>query len=181
MNREEWHITVSHDNASAVANWHRWCQRQKIKPLYIELSNFERQLMCAASRDVSQAVADAGWKIIRVKRERETQSGASGDLGALYYECHVKIDGQLEDLGPGVGASRDLYRADRWYATQRSNRPFDPSLFIDVVGRELVRLRPSRSNRIAGYEYEACLLDTNRGLDAGWLVGAANTGGVRQR
>lgn len=189
--REEWHITVSHDNPSAVSNWHQWCLNHGVKPLYIELANYERQLMLASGSELSPRgdqttllgqVERSGWKVQRVKHEVQAQRDVLV-AGALYYECHVKLDGDfLPDVSDlylhgHTGTSRDLYRPNRWYVTQRSAEPFDPEEFERRVRTALAQELELRVQagvrvgaRLAGSEYEACLVDTNRQLDARWLL-----------
>lgn len=161
---EEWHVTV--EGVDAVT-WANWCAESGIKPLYIELSNFERQLMCAAQDDPSDMILlctkEGGGlpgttKIVRVKHE---VSELWDDEVAVYYECHVKLDGPFRVDWPN--ASRDLYRDERWYRTRRSAAPFDPATFRDLARSQ------SKPSVIAGMEYEACLSDTNPGLDSRWI------------
>lgn len=151
--REEWHVTV---DATDPITWWQFCQRQGIKPLYIELSNFYRQVMCACSFDPTELIKSNGIFVMRTKHEVEAKPHEVIP-NAVYYECHVKLDGQMAVKAPK--ASRDLYRADRWYATKRQLTPFDPTAFIE---------RMHKYGRVAGFEYEACVLDTTPALDSGW-------------
>ncbi len=164
---EEWHVTV--DGISPVA-WFMVCVALDIKPLYIQLSNGRLQLMCAAKHDVSELVSrlEPNIRIVRVKRE---VSALEPGETALYWECHVKLDGPYEHeyggsgADPSHGSSRDLFRPERWYVTKRLPHEFDAEQFAGWVGEVLGDYDTHR----AGYEYEACLLDTNPDLDQGWL------------
>jgi len=186
--RSEFHITVNGD----PFQWRGWCIRNGIKPLWIELNNFNRQLMCAITGDdmrqacIPQAMIDAGdvtpytrdivkagFEILRVKHEVEPgriDVTNHGDIahkfivrelrGACYYECHVKFDGPFKPFLPMT--SRDLFRADRWYATFRAPQPFDFAGFV----HEMCAATPDCT--YAGFEFEACLHDSNVMLDKGW-------------
>ncbi len=165
--KEEWHTTIAHADEHTVARWHTWCRTRGVKPLYIELATGGLQLMCASAADISEAVTKSGFEVVRVKHEVPGAINVSDPGTAYYYECHVKIDGRYcSNLGPDMAVSRDLYRPSRWYVTQRTRRPFRPSMFIDLVTREIERIGLAR---VVGAEYEACLLDTNPNLDEGWL------------
>lgn len=154
MRHEEWHVTVV--GKTCPVDWYRWCHEEAhIKPLYIELNNFERQLMCAASFDPREAILNAGFKIIRIKHE---VSALRPGEKALYWECHVKLDGAFE---PTLQmSSRDLFRHYRWYTTRRQATPFNASDYaqsiIDLCGP------------ITELEYEAAIFDSNPELDARW-------------
>jgi hypothetical protein len=153
----EWHVTVA--PSSCPVRWHRFCEQFGLKPLWIELNNFSRQLMCAAHQDVSEDCILAGFPVIRVKHE--VSSPLHGEE-VLYYECHVKLDGPFRPGAPK--ASRDLYRENRWYVTQRETKDFSPRPFV-----EWVRGHPlSGELKVVAYEYEACLEDSNPELDARW-------------
>lgn len=177
---EEWHVTVEGDPiawwnfCSGKAGWENYYGRNVVvKPLYIELADRRLQLLSAMSFDPSktvegddkaptflQACHHGGFKVVRVKHE--VSALRPGDV-PLYYELHVKLDGPFRT--DRSGASRDLYRENRWYQyrTERSSQPFDA---FDYIARFVTQSKPSV---MAGFEYEACLLDTNPGLDAGWL------------
>lgn len=174
--REEWYVTV--EGIFPVV-WHRFCVGRKVKPLYIELSNGSLQLMCGLNRNPNAsflaAIGKAGGRIVRVKHEVqpghpqfERPSGPS----IVYYECHVKIDGPYaddpQDLPSDMGISRDLFRPNRWYLTKRRPEPFDAANFAAGVKTFLSWDLTDRC-RIVGVEYEACLTDTNKALDEGWL------------
>lgn len=169
--RQEWHVTVTGD----PMQWHRFLSGIKgiVKPLWIELNNFERQLMCASTvMNPSEIIMRRGFRIVRVKHEVEapildisTHSPSSLTPpveGALYYETHVKFNGRFLPHLPM--ASRDLYRADRWYLTHRSEQPFDHMDFVRWAQQIVVG-----SNTFAGAEHEACLHDSNQELDARWV------------
>lgn len=152
---EEWHVTV--DGVSPLA-WETFCCLNGIKPLFIELNNFNTQLMCAAKVDPSNRIREDGINIVRIKHEVSVPVFSEAQL---YWECHVKLDGPFN---PKIhGASRDLYRANRWYVTHRRTAAFknDFAWFIDLVVEQ--------GNKFAGYEYECAVLDTNPELDRGWL------------
>lgn len=157
MRHQEWHVTVEGD----PVRWHSLCERANIKPLYIELNNFERQLMCAAKQDPRDFYfltnPAFGFTTVRVKHEVERI--LDGET-ALYYECHVKFDGPFRSQFEMT--SRDLYRQHRWYMTLRQEQPFEP---LDFVGYAKASAPESR---FIGFEYEACLLDTNKELDKRW-------------
>jgi len=155
MNRhEEWHVTV--DGIDPIT-WRLFCLEHNIKPLYIELNNFNTQLMCAANFDAEEMIASAGINIVRVKHE--VSLPVHGEP-VVYWECHVKLDGPFV---PEVEmSSRDLYRVDRWYATMRQPKQFDYQAFVDYI------VRPSGC-KYAGHEYECAIKDTNPAIDRGWL------------
>lgn len=158
MRHEEWHVTVAPD--TDVVEWYLFCRAVGIKPLHIELNNFERQLMCAASFDPLTVILHAGFTVIRSKYE--VSALLPGET-AMYWECHVKLDGPF--MPALAGSSRDLYRQERWYSTRRSYvRPFLSSDWV-LATRNAVDNR----NTIAGFEYEAAIFDSNPSLDARWL------------
>ena len=160
MNRhEEYHVTVEGD----PFQWRGFCAAVGIKPLWIELSTFERQLMCAAKYDPTRHIELTGaFKIVRVKHEvSELQEFER----ALYWECHVKLNGPFYAKAPM--ASRDLYRPDRWYITRREDQPFDYLEFVDWVK---FHSAAREGLTVAGFEYEAALKDTNRDLDGNWIL-----------
>lgn len=175
--REEWHVTV---RGVSACRWARMCHetivgpnRLELKPLDIELSTFERQLMCASPINPVDALLETkryynwpdvqdNFEIVRIKHECEV-AGDFGLFGANYYECHVKLDGEFDPCAPFL-MSRDLYRAQRFYATMRRYQPFDAEAFVESVK---AFFRPTA--HVAGHEYEACLSDTNEALDARWV------------
>jgi hypothetical protein len=175
---EEWHITVAGATADDVLRWRATCASLGVKALWIELSTFERQLMCASSYNCAQAITARGWEIIRVKHEMQpTRLDVSTfekpntflDVPQqyVYHECHVKLDGIFRANFPM--ASRDLLREHRWYATFRQVAPFDPSDFLDRITRWALIPDGWRGvSSVAGYEYEAAILDTNPNLDQHW-------------
>lgn len=151
--KEEWHVTVEGD----PIEWKHLCDHLWMKPLWIELSNFSTQLMCASATNVNPREIGPNFRIVRVKHE---VSELRLSDRPTYYECHVKLDGQFNPKLPN--SSRDLYRSARWYVTKRSPRPFDALRFVNGV-------ESLTSSRVAGYEYEICINDTNRLLDDGWI------------
>jgi hypothetical protein len=161
---EEWHITVDAD----PVRWHHFCGIIGVKPLYIELSTFERQLMCASKHNPADDIMRQGRnflgqaQIIRIKHE--VAALALGEQ-SVYYECHVKLDGPFDPDAEQM-VSRDLYRKDRWYITKRSLSPFSAQEFVDDVRTFAI---DAKHVVIAGWEYEAALIDTNPGLDARWV------------
>jgi hypothetical protein len=174
VRHSEWHITVTGD----PFQWQGFCASQGIKPLWIELNNFSTQLMCAANFNPTDAIQKAGWNIIRTKHEvsvdlidvstvtkRQFVHGALPEEPVLYYECHVKFDGRFQPQYKMT--SRDLFRArngaDRWYATKREEHPFDADAFANFIHK----LNGERSH-LDSWEFEACLIDTNPGLDDRW-------------
>lgn len=184
QHHEETHITVDGD----PIRWHRWCLSHGIKPLWIELNTFQRQLMCAIKTHGPESVAwwqqrivDAGFIIVRVKREiqpyklditvhSDTEKrylDVPTPAEAIYYECHAKFDGPFRPSWHM--ASRDLYRENRWYVTTRRSRPFDPQEWLDTVaGWARVADGWRDVSVLVGSEYEAAVLDTNPELDARW-------------
>jgi len=164
--REEWHVTVAGD----PIKWHAVCGLLNIKPLYIELNTFQRQLMCAAPFNPCERIMQMGIPITRVKHEVE--SLLPGEV-ALYWECHLKFNGPFQH---GIfGSSRDLYRADRWYLTHRQETEFDHSVVDDLAAAVTFHTtHPTLAwhhhpSILAGFEYEACVLDSNPELDSEWL------------
>ncbi len=180
MRHEEFHVTVEGD----PFRWQGFCVSHGIKPLWIELNNFETQLMCASPTDPTEFIKAAGWPIVRVKQEvapvsidvtthgvdpkdwpqiLRTFPLAKGET-ALYHECHVKIDGPFISWMPM--ASRDLYRHNRWYVTKRQERPFDPDRFAKHV--KFILDHEPGGCRIAEHEYEVCIVDSNKDIDKNW-------------
>lgn len=196
MNRhEEFHVTVAPSKTQTTFgltrtrnlafDWRRFCETLQIKPLWIELNTFETQLMCAAPTDPTELIIRAGYEILRFKHEVGVEPinvSTFQDLGprfipgteprALYYECHVKLDGPFRPDLPL--ASRDLYRQERWYMTHRSSAPFDGKAFVDAVMGNL-RHTGDEITTLAGWEYEAAIEDTNSALDAKWIERAHRT------
>jgi len=131
------------------------------------------QLMCAVGQDwftfksangviddLLTEITNAGFEVLRHKHEvSEIREGEK----PLYWECHVKIDGTFRtDFGQ---TSRDLFRKNRWYVTRRLQRRFDGEAFAELIRRRLVG---KADQQFDSYEYEACIVDTNPGLDRGW-------------
>lgn len=162
---EEFHATI--EGIDPII-WHRICLDNGIKPLYIELSTRNLQIMCAMHADprqpegdlvpFEQAIKDEGGKIVRLKRE--VSELAEGET-PIYYECHVKLDGPVRWDRRNV--SRDLYRVDRWYVTKRSPSPFNAEEYVKLTAGM------TKGSKIAGFEYEICIEDTNPSLDLGWI------------
>lgn len=160
---QEYHITVAGD----PWHWRRYIQALNartflppIKALWIELNNFERQLMLASPVLCLGEVEHAGFRVLRVKHE--VGELYRDDPQPLYYECHLKIDGKFRADLPM--SSRDLYRESRWYLTKRETHPFNPQPWL----WEMQQVLQGTDARYAGHEYEACLMDDNPGLDARW-------------
>lgn len=158
---EEWHVTVAGD----PFQWRGFCAANDIKPLWIELNNFERQLMCAASFNPCERIMQAKYTILRVKHE---VSALRDDERALYFEAHLKLDGPFR---PEIHmASRDLFRTSRWYVTKRAHDVFNAAEWMQnmlgSITSEVVNV--NQRSVFAGCEYEACLLDSNPELDSGW-------------
>lgn len=172
---EEWHITVEGDQHV----WRGFCASIGIKALHIELNTFERQLMCAipgtwltneygsyvpaadAIVALHSEMSKKGFRVVRVKHEVACRAY---DVvpDALYYEVHCKFDGPFK---PALRmTSRDLFRNERWYLTQRKQEPFDPQFIAGIAG-----IAAGSANRLDSFEYEACVLDTNPHLDAEWV------------
>src|SRR5688572_6411795 len=100
--RQEFHVTVDGD----PFKWRGLCASMNIKPLWIELNNFERQLMCAITgadmlrecvTNVGPYVKDferAGFQILRTKHEVEVpkiEVTTHGQVGPYY------VDGQVTE------------------------------------------------------------------------------------
>jgi len=172
---EEWHITVEGD----PFQWRGFCTQLGIKPLWIELNTFERQLMCAITPHMLdeqectieglQREIERSFKVVRFKHEVQpsdpAQLGRFGPNDIVYYECHVKIDGPFR---PELAmSSRDLFRADRWYVTRRSHEAFEPTHFVRSVQDYMHRHR--KPALLAGWEYEAAVRDSNPNIDRLWV------------
>lgn len=175
--KDEWHITVVGDQHE----WRGWCTNMGIKPLRIELSTFEVQLMCAIPGTwvtdeygpcVSPDAAIASlikemqtfdkFHVVRVKHEVQCHAIIPR---VLYYECHVKLDGPFAPAQRM--ASRDLFRDQRWYLTRRRLEPFDALYFVECVRHQL--LHDNNRSVISGWEYEAAIIDTYPELDSRWV------------
>jgi hypothetical protein len=164
---EEWHVTVENGNP---VHWDYVCRMYGIDPLFIELSDFRLQLLCTMRTPPTEPVAGEGsptfldlctlegFTVIRIKHE--VSALRDGEV-ALYYESHLKLDGPFRL--DRKDASRDLYRANRWYRTKRSAQPFDAQEWGGIATSQ------SKPSKAVGLEYEAVLVDTNVALDAGWL------------
>jgi hypothetical protein len=169
LTHEEWHITVTGDPVL----WKNFCTAYGIKPLWIELNNFERQLMCAITSPAKytkmKGILHANPELFTIIREKHEAMPNGTEQNPIYYECHVKLDGFFL---PYMGmSSRDLYRENRWYATHRQKTPFDPNDFLEYVKNCVVEKLPEFPNSesvIAGMEYEVALVDTNPNLDKRW-------------
>ena len=173
MRHEEWHVTVDGINPML---WEAHCRAHGWKPLYIELTNGRRQLMLATPDDPRCEMAGyvtRGWyTLARVKHE--VSDVLPGET-ACYWEAHYKIDGEWMDSYASavpahdfhLAASRDLYRLKRSYVTRRERHRFDPQA---GVAFEYVKFSLGPHRTLVGVEYEACLLDTNPGLDDFWIV-----------
>lgn len=183
MRHQEYHITVEGDPLA----WVRTCHELNIKPLWIELNTFERQLMCAIklSREwewTAEAWAECitahGFTVIRVKDAvcpykldvstfDKPNQFLEMPTQALYYECHAKFDGPFRPSWHM--SSRDLLREDRWYVTRRQPEPFAVKEWLDMVQRWAFMSDGFRGpSCLAGWEYEAAVLDTNPKLDEHW-------------
>jgi hypothetical protein len=151
---EEWHVTVLGDPVL----WGVFCSNNGIKPLYIELNNYERQLMCACRTDPTDLIRKHPRFTI-IRRKHEVNRLFEHEI-PLYYEQHVKFDGRFDPSLPW--SSRDLFRQRRWYLTKRWRSDFNPIYFADTA-KEM-----ATSSKLAGWEYEICVEDTNPELDARW-------------
>lgn len=165
LRHEEFHVTVKGDHRL----WAAFCEENGLKPLFIELADAQHtlQLMCEAKFDprplIIQMVDENDRQLFTIVRVKHEVSALVGDEKALYWEAHAKFEGPWRTDRRGV--SRDLYRAHqgRWYMTKRSLEPFDGEGFA-LRAQSL-----SKPSRFIECEYEACILDTNRALDGGWL------------
>lgn len=160
--REEYHVTV--EDIDPI-DWYNFCHEQGVKPLFIELNTMGLQLMCAMDVDPDEMINLLGTehpnaKVVRVKHEVNMMNE---DERPKYFEAHIKIDGPMIHTMPM--ASRDLYRATRWYLTKRSPNPFDAKSWFESVVR---RMEPRGNQKVVGYEYEVCVADSNPSIDAGW-------------
>lgn len=192
---EEWHVTVA--GASPV-DWERLCMSVGVTPLFIELNDRRLQLMSAiqdkeiCDRFMKTLAVHPEFKVLRIKHEvrqlREFED-------PLYYEAHVKFDGDYRfDL---KGASRDLYRLDpaRWYVTWRglpvlktitsTVSVFDQNLqrnredpvetqviaapFTTAQVHEQYLNLENATRKLVAIETEWVLIDTNPAIDAGWI------------
>lgn len=184
---EETHITVADNSADNVLRWRAYCAAHGMKALHIELNTFERQLMCAVKthgqRDVDYHVAGvklAGFEVVRVKQEVQPYKldvstfdkpdqflDCPNPVDVVYYECHAKFDGPFRPSW--YMSSRDLLREGRWYATKRSATPFNVKEWLDMVQQWAFMQDGFRGpSCLAGWEYEAAILDTNPNLDGHW-------------
>jgi hypothetical protein len=157
---EEWHLTVKGNPLL----WHAFCLEMGVKPLWIELNNFERQLMCAITDPVKAAAVKRRIEqngVFKLLREKYEVMPNGSEENPLYYECHVKLDGPF--IPTYRMSSRDLYRDERWYLTERWNSPFNPLRFIEQVRASLEGIC-----KVVGSEYEVALIDTNPDLDVNW-------------
>lgn len=185
--KHEHHITVAGDPLM----WRGWCAAAGIKSLWIELNTFERQLMCAITGSdlerecctIEAYIKDIGksFAIERIKHEvqpelidisthcKEAYLSVPRVIdGAVYYECHVKLDGPF--LPHVAGSSRDLFRDSRWYVTRRQPEPFNPEVFAHTVTKRVNTDTQWRgASRVHSFEYEACVRDTNPKLDQHWM------------
>lgn len=163
IRHEEWRITVK----GHPLLWASFCLEHNLKPLFIELSNRSTQLMCVSAFDpralIHELLDENERPLFTILRVKHVVSALQGDESALYWEAHANFNGPFR--ADRKGTSRDLYRAheQRWYMTYRSRGEFHPEVFTD---RAITMSRPST---FAKTKYEACILDTNMGLDAGWL------------
>lgn len=164
--RSEYHVTVE---GVEPLNWHAFCDEHGIKPLYIELSDCRIQLMCETTFDPttgptedSPSFTDAIMQefpsaaVVRIKHEVNVDSLTPQDK-VLYYEVHCKFDGDMR--ADRRIASRDLYRRNRWYLTTRSSQP------IDIEKIKTIAPGLGKGSKFVEAEYEACIGDTNPGLD----------------
>jgi hypothetical protein len=180
--REEYHVTVEGD----PFQWRGYCVGANIKPLWIELNNFERQIMCAITPknleddccDLDAFVKDISRRFTVVRVKKEVQPARSRRLDVrksrrvhLLTACHPERD--LLRVPREVGrqvqprlrrASRDLFRAERWYVTKRQREPFNPDDFARLIANMV-----SYDSKFVAFEYEAAILDTNPELDARWM------------
>jgi hypothetical protein len=89
------------------------------------------------------------------------------EVQAIYWEIHAKFDGPFRPAWHM--SSRDLFREDRWYLTRREPQPFRFKEWLDMVQRWALMQDGWRGpSCLAGWEYEAAVLDTNPNLDARW-------------
>jgi hypothetical protein len=187
----EYHITIDGN----LDEWVAFCHEQGIKPLDIRLTEGDcpRQLMCAhsfLSPTASLALGEAehmlrcvrsNFAVKRLKLEAMLDKIPEMGAGArvLYYEAHMKLilppnsEADTHRLATRLelAASRNvLYEGneEKWYLTSRLPGGTD----YQEAGMELTR----RLAEVAEYrptvrmEMEAVLIDTNPGLDNGWVT-----------
>lgn len=187
MNHEI-HITIdtSWRETKTIHAWCEFCREHKIKPLMIELlGNNPRhpiQVMCAAPandsqvrRTLRQAVLDAGFVITRYKHE---VSDVPDGYQPLYWETHITLDRRPDHYPVFTsGLSRNLFNPQRkfWLTIRR------PVLCHWPIHDRFGSMCPHDSclpsnldhlQDLPGYQkhvLEAAVVDTNRGLDRGWL------------
>lgn len=149
-----------------------------------ELSSDEAAIRHALA--LNDIVTAAGWKIVRSKVESTLMPGV-----ATYFEAHWKLLLKNEDSRqkwteflkktPGFLASKNIFERGKFYLSQRtyydaSAFPTDQHLFANNVFSDVERhqIIPTFGHKHAaqfdGGHYERVLLDSNPGLDAGWVV-----------
>lgn len=190
---EEFHVTVKGD----AVRWPIYCANIGIKPLWIELNNFERQLMCATNKDprvewagrtMLEYFERGGFQILRVKHERQVPRNRVWEFLPASVPMSLDLENPPRPVSTKVitpvyyechvklnglfrpdfyMASRDLYREERWYVTRRQATPFDPETFRATV--QSVLDASHWPAQIRSIEYEACLSDSHPELDAHWL------------
>lgn len=148
-----------------------------------------RAAQVSAAESLSRDLADAGFRVVRVKVEAapwnedvpQNDAAAARLGGTMYFEHHVKVvldshpgDGPLPALvGPfGARLSRNArrHRTDgraEWFATQRCYR-----VGLLTAGSRLdslVRALTEAGQRPVEVEREFVVYDSAPSVDAGWL------------
>jgi hypothetical protein len=186
MNHEI-HITIDTRGReeSTIHAWYNFCQQHKIKPLAIELLGGSPrqpiQVMCAAPandpnvrRNLRQAVVAAGFKVSRYKHE---VSAVPAGYQPLYWETHITLDRKPTSYPHLWGLSRNLFNPSRrFWLTIRQPILCDWPVH-EHFGSCCDHVKCLSSNLdhlqdLPGYQkhvLEAAVIDTNRGLDHGWL------------
>jgi hypothetical protein len=179
--REEYHVTVEGD----PFQWRGYCVGANIKPLWIELNNFERQIMCAITPknleddccDLDAFVKDISrrFTVVRVKKEVQPARldvSTFGNPGvfiysprvtpnAIYYECHVKLDGKFNPdfvvrhaicSAPNAGTSPSV-SVNR--STRTTSRASSPTWCLTTQSSSRLSTRPpfwtrTRSSMLVG-------------------------------
>lgn len=185
---QELHVTIDQHGANprVEKDWVQFCESMGIKPLHIILcrdqSYYPTQLMCAANvtdrpallKDLRYFVEEAGFKIIRYKHE---VSAVPRGYQPLYWETHVTMDRRPYNFPRSWGLSRNLYNPkERYWLTIRR-----PTLCEYPVHKAFGSMCPHTHCLPANLDHlqdlpgyvkhvlEAAIVDTNKGLDRGWL------------
>lgn len=195
MIHEEYHVTVRGD----AVRWWSVCQGIGIKPLWIELNNFERQLMCATEKDphvnwagvtMLEHFVHRGFEIVRVKHEKQVPPNRRVEF-VKSMPLVVFFDKAPEPPKPSLD---HIIQPIYYECHLKFDGLFNPNLFMAsrdlyrvdrwyVTKREPVPFDPATFQwhiedllrryrwpaKCVEAEYEACVSDTNTELDARWV------------